>query len=47
MESNPISYGQMQKNIQEVIGQSFLDHTTVAEAADALVAVLKQKAFFQ
>lgn len=37
----------MQKNIQEVIGQSFLDHTTVAEAADALVAVLKQKAFFQ
>lgn len=47
METSQLSYGQMQKNIQSVIGESFLDKATVAEAADALVETLKQKAFFQ
>lgn len=47
MESSPISYGQMQKNVQDAIGSGFLDRATVAESADALVLVLKQKTFFQ
>lgn len=47
MESSPMSYGQMQKNIQAVIGEAFVDRTSVAEAADAVVEVLRQKAFFQ
>ena len=47
MDQPSISYGQMQNNIKSVIGESFLDKATVAEAADAMVEVLKQKAFFQ
>lgn len=48
METSPISYGQMQKNIQDCLEKGlFLDRATVAEAADALVLVLKQRAFFQ
>ena len=47
MESSTFSYAQMQKNLQDVIGSSFIDRATVAEAADALVIILQQKAFFQ
>ena len=48
MTSSPMSYGQMQKNIQDCLQDGpFLDRATVAEAADAIVEVLKQKAFFQ
>lgn len=48
MTSSPMSYGQMQKNIQDCLQDGpFLDRATVAEAADAMVEVLKQKAFFQ
>lgn len=47
MESSPMSYGQMQKNVKDSFGEPFLDKSTVAEVADSLVEVLKQKAFFQ
>lgn len=47
MESQPISYGQVQNNVRDFLGEPFLDKNTLAEVADSLVEVLKQKAFFQ